>query len=112
MSTREPTVRVVDASDAVRTWHELLDDVAQSHNRVIVERDGMAVAAVISAADLERFRRLEKARARDFEVLDQMADAFKDVPFEEIEHEAAKALAEVRAEMRAEREAKSAATST
>ena len=36
-------------------------------------------------------------RNRDFEVLDRMADAFKDVPFEEIEREAAKALAEVRA---------------
>lgn len=102
----------MEASEAARIWSELLDDVAESHDRVIVERDGTPVAAVISVADLERFRRLEAQRDRDFAVLDRMADAFKDVPFEEIEREAAKALTEVRAEMRAEREAKSQAAST
>jgi hypothetical protein len=55
---------------------------------------------VISAADLERFRRLEAQRDRDFEVVKRMQAAFEGVPFEEIEREAAKALAEVRAEMR------------
>jgi hypothetical protein len=41
-----------------------------------------------------------------------MADAFSNVPFEEIEREAAKAIDEVRAEMRAERKAVSEAAST
>ena len=111
MSKREPTIRTVDASEAARTWSELLDEVAQSHDRVIMERDGAPVAALISAADLERFRRLEAQHDREVEVLDRMADAFRDVPFDEIEREATKALAEVRAEMRAEREVKSKAAS-
>ena len=104
MSTREPTIRTVDASEAARTWSQLLDDVAASHDRVIVERGGEPVAAVISVADLERFRRLEAQRNRDFAIVQEVREAFKDVPFEEIEREAAKALAEVRAEMREERQ--------
>jgi len=94
----------MDASEAGRTWSELLDDVAQSHDRVIVERSGEPVAAIISAADLNRFTRLEAERARDFAVVERMQAAFDGVPFEEIEREAAKALAEVRAEMRKERQ--------
>ena len=112
MSKREPTIRTVDANDAACTWSELLDDVAQSHDRVVVERGGKPVAAIISTADMDRFRRLEARLHRDLEVLDRIADAFKDIPYEEIEREAAKALAEVRAEMRAERKAKSRASST
>src|SRR5882672_4875571 len=100
MSAHEPTVRTMDASEAGRTWSELLDDVAQSHDRVIVERSGEPVAAIISAADLDRFTRLEAERARDFAVVERMQSAFDGVPFEEIEREAARALAEVRAEMR------------
>lgn len=100
MSKPDPTIRTVDANEAAGTWSKLLDKVAQSHERVIVERGGMPIAAVISVADLKRFKSLETELVRDFEVLNRMADAFKDVPFEELEREAAQALAEVRAERR------------
>lgn len=104
MSKREPTVRTVDANEVARTWSKLLNDVAESHDRVIVERDGTPVAAVISAADLERFRRLEGLAhfLDDREVAVSLS--LKDVPIEEIEREAAKALAEVRAEVSQERQ--------
>lgn len=102
MSAQELTVRTVDAAEVGRTWGQLLDEVAQSHDRVIVARSGAPVAAIISAADLERFNRLEAERERDFAVVDRMRAAFDGVPFEEIEREAAKALAEVRAEMQVE----------
>jgi prevent-host-death family protein len=110
MATQGPTVRTVDAAEASQTWGQILDDVAQSHDRVIVARGGTPIAAVISAADLERFRRLEEERDRDFAVVERMRAAFEGVPFEEIEREAAKALAEVRAEMRAERQNTSSAS--
>jgi prevent-host-death family protein len=103
MAMQEPTVRTIDADEAGRQWPELLEDVARSHARVIVEQDGTPVAAVISVADLQFLKRLEEQRERDFAVIDEVQEAFKDVPFEEIEREAAKALAEVRAEMREER---------
>jgi prevent-host-death family protein len=110
MATQEPTVRTIDAAEAARQWPELLEDVARSHDRVIVEQDGKPVAAVISVADLQFLKRLEEQRERDFAIVDEVREAFKDVPFEEIEREAAKALAEVRAEMRQERRRAKAAT--
>ena len=44
----------------------------------------------------------------DIAVLDEIAEAFADVPLEELEREVDKAVAEVRAEMRRERAARSA----
>jgi hypothetical protein len=54
---------------------------------------------------LERLARLDAQREERFAVVDRMRAAFADVPTEEIEREAAKAVAEVRAEMAAERKA-------
>ena len=104
MATQEPTERTIDADEAGRQWPELLQDVARSHDRVIVEQEGKPVAAIIAVADLQFLKRLEEQRERDFAIVDEVREAFKDVPFEEIEREAAKALAEVRAEMRQERQ--------
>jgi hypothetical protein len=42
-------------------------------------------------------------RERDFAILDEMREAFKDVPAEEIEREVAKALSDVRKEQRKKR---------
>ncbi len=47
---------------------------------------------------------MDDERSPSFAVIDEMRAAFRDVPAEEIEREAERALAEVRAEMRAERE--------
>jgi len=105
MSLTERTTRTINASEARQQWSSLLKQVHQSQDRVIVERSGVPIAAIISAADLERLIRLEAERDRDFAVVDLMRAAFEDVPFEEIEREAAKAIAEVRADKRREREA-------
>jgi prevent-host-death family protein len=103
MATQPRHVETVDAEEAQQRWTGLLDRVQQSKDRVIVERDGVPVAAIISAADLQRLNRLEAERDRDFAIVAEVRKVFEDVPFEELEREAAKALAEVRAEMRAER---------
>jgi len=54
---------------------------------VLVEKSGIPVAAIISAEDFKRLARLEAERNRDFAILDEMREAFKDVPLEEIERE-------------------------
>lgn len=99
------TIRVADGGDQLRT---VLNDVRRTHERVLVEDDGGPVAAIISATDFEKLIQFEAERERDFAVVGEMNAAFADVPFDEIEAEAAKALAEVRAEMRHERQGHSA----
>jgi prevent-host-death family protein len=79
----------------------LLNQVYRGETRLVVERSGIPVAAIISAADLEQLRRFEETRKRDAAILDELQAAFKDAPAEEVEREIAKAIAEARAEKRA-----------
>lgn len=92
--------QTLKASDVRSNWSQLLNKVFLNQTRVIVEKSGIPVAAVISAEDLERFIQLEKQRKEHFKVLDRIREAFKDIPDEEIEREVSKAINQVRAEKR------------
>jgi prevent-host-death family protein len=94
----EPMTKTIKASDARQQFSQLLNEVFRGESRVVVEKSGIPVAAIISAEDFKRLARLEAERNKDFAILDEMRDAFKDVPAEEIEREVAKALSEVRKE--------------
>lgn len=92
--------QVIKASEARQQWSQLLNKVYRRQTRVVVEKSGIPVAAVISAEDLDRLTQLEEQRKQRFRSLDQMRNAFKNVSVEEIERETTKAIAEVRAERR------------
>jgi prevent-host-death family protein len=92
--------KTIKASVARQQFSQLLNDVYRTENRVLVEKSGIPVAAIIPAKDLQLLTRLETGRNRDFAVLDEMREAFKDVPAEEIEREVAKAISQVRKEQR------------
>lgn len=92
--------QVMKASDVRQQWSQLLNKVFRNHTRIVVEKSGIPVAAVISAEDLERFTRLEEQRERNFAVLDEVGEKFRNVPPEEIEQEVSKALREVRSKNR------------
>jgi prevent-host-death family protein len=95
--------KTIKASVARQQFSQLLNDVFRRENRVLVEKSGIPVAAIISAQDYQRLTRLEAERNNDFAILDEMREAFKDVPAEEIEQEVAKALSAVRKEQRKKR---------
>lgn len=92
--------QVMKASDVRAQWSQLLNKVFRSKTRVVVEKSGIPVAAVISAEDLQKFTQMEEQRERRFKALDKMRDAFKDVPSEEIDREVKRAISQVRAENR------------
>ncbi len=100
MQEPEPMTKTIKASVARQQFSKVLNDVFRGKSRVVVEKSGIPVAAIISASDFKRLARLEAERNRDFAILDEMREAFKDVPAEEIEQEVAKALSEVRTEQR------------
>lgn len=88
------------ASEARKQWSQLLNKVFRGQTRVVVEKSGIPVAAVISAEDLGRFIKFEEQREKDFTILDEIGEKFQDVPAQEIEREVKQALVEVRAESR------------
>jgi prevent-host-death family protein len=92
--------KTIKASEARQQFSKVLNEVCRGESRAVVEKSGIPVAAIISAKDLQLLARLEAERNNDFAILDEMRDAFKDVPAEEIEREVAKALREVRKENR------------
>jgi prevent-host-death family protein len=100
MREREIMTQTIKASDARQQWSELLNKVFRKETRVVVEKSGIPVAAIISAEDLERLNRYEQERAERFKILDEIGEAFKDVPPEELEREVAKTLDAVRQENR------------
>lgn len=88
--------QVMKASEVRKEWSQLLNKVFKGQTRVVVEKSGIPVAAVISAEDLERLTKIEKQRAERFKVLDEIGEAFKDVPQEKLLSEITRAIKQVR----------------
>lgn len=100
--TSKPVTQTMKTSEARKLWSQLINQVFRGESQIIIEKSGLPVAAVISAADLERLTRLEAQRRERFQPLEETWEAFKDVPPEEIEREVARAIAEVRQKRRHE----------
>jgi prevent-host-death family protein len=96
MREREPMTKTIKASEARQQFSQLLNEVFLRETRVIVEKSGIPVAAIVSAEDFKQLARIEEERALDFAILDEMRKAFKDVPAKEIEREVSRALREIR----------------
>ena len=96
----QPKAEKLDAAEAREQWGTLLDQVCRGKQRILVEKDGIPVAAIISAGDLDALQRYEEQRARDFKALDRIGEVFKDESPEDIEREVAKAVESARAKRR------------
>lgn len=98
MQREQPLTQTLRSSQARDAWGQILDQVACRETRVVVERDGVPVAAIVSTDDLARLEQLEQQRQRDLATLRASQDGFKDEPADDVEREIARALSEVRAE--------------
>ncbi len=99
----QPITQTMKISDVKQQLNSLVNRVYRRETRIVVEKSSIPVAGIVSAHDLQRLDQLDRERAERFKILHEIGEAFKDVPFEELERETARALAEVRAKRRAER---------
>jgi prevent-host-death family protein len=97
-----PATETIAASEARVQWSRLLNQVAREQTRVVVERSGIPVAAIVSADDLVLLQRLDEQRERGFAAAERISQAFADVPVEKLERRVAEAVAQSRAERRSE----------
>jgi prevent-host-death family protein len=104
MSNAELTLQTLKISDVKNRLSSLVNDVCRMRTRVLVEKSGIPVAAIVSVEDFKRLTQMDERDRHAWEVLEAMRAPFRDVPPEELEREAAQAVAEARAERRAERE--------
>lgn len=108
MLEQDPTIQSMKISDVKNKLSSLVNEVYRKETRVLVEKAGIPVAAIVSTGDLQQLARLDAQRAARRQLVESMREPFRGVPPEEIEEETAKAYAEVREEMRQEREATAA----
>lgn len=106
MASSFPVETTMNLSETKQQLSRVVNSVARGEARVVVEKSGLPVAAIISVDAYRRLTQLEQereaARARLFETLGRFSDAFDDVSDEDLERELAKAQAEVRAQRRAQ----------
>jgi prevent-host-death family protein len=100
MRTHVPTIQTMKASEARQNFSQLLNQVFRGETRVLVEKSGIPVAAIISAQDLDRLNQLEAQRAERFKALAESWMAFDDVSVDDVEEEVAKAITAARQKQR------------
>ena len=105
MPERIADTQTMKISDVKSRLSSLVNEVYRTKRRVLVEKAGIPVAAIVTVEDLEWLSRLDAQRDDRWRLLDAMREPFRNVSPEEIEREAAKAVAEVRDEMNATRKA-------
>lgn len=111
MTEPEPLVtQRMKLTEARQHFSAVLMQVFRGETRVIVEKGGIPVAAIISLDDLQGLARMEQRRAEAFQALDRFGEAFKDESAEGIEREVAGAVASARRELRHEAKQRAAAS--
>lgn len=101
MSERQIITQVVSASEARQQFGKLLKQVHNQNVRIIVEKGGIPVAALVSLADLQRLENMKQERAERLKILEQLRAPFREIPPEQVEKDVAAVIEEVRREQRA-----------
>lgn len=105
MSGRNPITQTMNASAARQQFSDVINRVYRNRSRILIERSGIPVAAIVPADDLARLDRWERERAERFAGLSRISEAFADVPVDELEREVERAVAARRERVMAATEA-------
>ena len=104
MIGQEPAKRTLKISDVKARLSSLVNEVYRKETRVLIEKAGIPVAALVSIEDLERLTRLDREWTAGTKALQELSAAFQDVPVAELEEQVARIIAEGRARDEAELE--------
>jgi prevent-host-death family protein len=101
MGQYDPLRQTMKLSEVRQQFSPLVNAVFRGETRVIVEKNGLAVAALVPISDLKHMDELEAERKRDFAVVDELREMFRGLSEEEFEREMAKTLSLARKRRRA-----------
>jgi prevent-host-death family protein len=100
MREREPMTKTLKASEARQQFSELLNQVFKGETRVLVEKSGIPVAAIVSATDLNKLQQLESQQSERFKLLERLRAGFADLSEEQIQREVTKIIEKQRQQER------------
>ncbi len=92
--------RSVPAAEARQKLGQIMKQVYNREVRVIVEKGGIPVVAMVSLADFERWTRLDREREERFQVVDEIRNRNLDKEPAEVERDVAEELSTLRREKR------------
>jgi len=92
------------ASDVRQHWSEVINRVFREKTRVIVEKSGITVGAIISEQDLARLEALDRQERERRELLERRRASFADVPEDELLEETVRIVQQVHAEERSKKQ--------
>jgi prevent-host-death family protein len=95
MPERQPDTETITATGARQHFASVINRVARKEARVVIEKSGVPVAAIVSADDIERLDQLDARFAARRKVLEAMREPFREVPPSEIERETERIVAEI-----------------
>lgn len=108
MPEQDPTTRTMNISEVNKAFSDLVNEVDHTKARILVEKSGNPLAALVSVDDLARLERFDREWEEGTKALERFSQAFADVPVEEGEAEIARIIAEIRRQDDAEAERQSA----
>lgn len=97
---RKPELESLSVSQARQHFSETLNRVYRGEARVVVEKSGIPVGAIVSPRDLKYLQRRDASRDRLLAAMRETQAAFADVDPEELDREIENAIAEVEDERR------------
>ncbi len=96
-TARIPELETQNVSETRRTLSETLDRVRRRETRIVIERSGIPVGAIVSMDDLEDLRRVQERREEALRVFANVRSGFAGIPEEDAEREVWRAIEEVEA---------------
>jgi len=103
MPEQEPVTQTMKIAEVKSRLSSLVNEVYRKETRVLVEKAGIPVAALVSADDLDRLQQLDRDWDAGTHALERFSEALADVPVDELEAQIARIIAEGRAKDAAER---------
>src|SRR5215210_5923953 len=103
MREQEPMTQTMKISDVKNQLSSVVNKVYRKETRVLVEKAGIPVAALVSADDLARLNQLDRTWDEGTRALERISEAFADVPIDELEAQIDQIITEGRARDEAQR---------
>lgn len=104
---KQQKIETMSGSEARKHFSDVVTRPLRGEGRVIVEKSGTPVGAIVSIEDVRRLEEIDRENERRREelrsALEETRRAFDDVPPEEIERQIAQAIDEVNAARRERR---------
>ena len=97
MREHDPMTQTMNISEGKNQIANVLNRVYRQETRVLAEKSGIPVAAVVSTEDLARLQRLDREWEQTTQAIARLSQAFADIPVPELEAKIDEIIADNRA---------------